>query len=206
MTLQQDIFRSSVKYKIAIFLVWPQLATILHQISMNPLTIAILLTYLVKVGAIPVSTDSMEDDFLEEEFDYFYNLELVERLELVGDDNEVTDEEVNKIVNDFVDSPDMDGILDKMQLQGTLMEEVLSELDGPSGGVVLTESSDFRPDFSSSLLYEILYWLFLACFIVMLTFSLLMTTKYILDNPRHGDLIQIKKDMDFVFLPTRSRI
>ena len=182
MTLQQDIFRSSVKYKIAIFLVWPQLAF------------------------IPLSTDSMEDDFLEEEFDYFYNLELVERLELVGDDNEVTDEEVNKIVNDFVDSPDMDGILDKMQLQGTLMEEVLSELDGPSGGVVLTESSDFRPDFSSSLLYEILYWLFLACFIVMLTFSLLMTTKYILDNPRHGDLIQIKKDMDFVFLPTRSRI
>ena len=206
MTLQQDIFRSSVKYKIAIFLVWPQLAFILHQISMNPLTIAILLTYLVKVGAVPLSTDSMEDDFLEEEFDYFYNLELVERLELVGDDNEVTDEEVNKIVNDFVDSPDMDGILDKMQLQGTLMEEVLSELDGPSGGVVLTESSDFRPDFSSSLLYEILYWLFLACFIVMLTFSLLMTTKYILDNPRHGDLIQIKKDMDFVFLPTRSRI
>ena len=107
MTLQQDIFRSSVKYKIAIFLVWPQLASILHQISMNPLTIAILLTYLVKVGAVPVSTDSMEDDFLEEEFDYFYNLELVERLELVGDDNEVTDEEVNKIVNDFVDSPDM---------------------------------------------------------------------------------------------------
>ena len=191
---------------MGIFLAWPQLASILHPISMNTLSMTILLTYLAKVGANPLSTDTMDDNFLEEEFDYFYNLELVERLELVGDDKEVTDEEVNKIVNDFVDSPDMDGILDKMQLQGTLMEEVLSELDGPSGGVVLTESSDFRPDFSSSLLYEILYWVFLACFIVMLTFSLMMTTKYILDNPRHGNLIQIKKDMDFVFLPTRSRI
>ena len=176
---------------------------------MKTLAVTFLLTSLAAVGrgaTLPAFSNSLEDDFLEEEFEYFYNMELVEKLELVGEDNKLTNEDVNKIVNDLDDSPEMDEILDKMRLQGSLLESVLSELGGSSDGVVLMEGSDVSSDFSASLLYEILYWLFLACFIVMLTFSLLMTTKYILDNPRSGSSIQIKKDMNFVFLPTRSRI
>ena len=41
--------------------------------------------------------------------------------------------------------------------------------------------------------------------IVMLAFSALLTTKYIMDNPRYGGSIASSKDMDFVFLP-RARI
>ena len=160
---------------------------------------------LLEVSSLPFASDSMEDDFMKEEFDYFYNLELVEKLELVGDDNQLTNEDVNRIVNEEDDHPGMDEILDKMLLQGSLLEEVLNELTVPQRNTHLKESSDLATDFSSSLLYEILYWLFLACFIVMLLTSVLMTAKYILDNPRHGITVNSKRDMDFVFLP-RSRI
>jgi len=149
---------------------------------------------LLEVSSLPFASDSMEDNFAQEEFDYFYNLELVEKLELVRDDTQLTNEDVNRIVNDEDDSPGMDEILDKMLLQGSLLEEVLNELSVPQRNTDLKESSDLATDFSSSLLYEILYWLFLACFIVMLLTSVLMTAKYILDNPRHGITVNTNKD------------
>ena len=172
---------------------------------MKVLAVTILLAFLAGVCSYPVESLD-EDDFLKEEFDYFYNLELVEKLELVGDDDNLTDEDVNEIVNGMEESPGMDEILDKMLLQGSLLEEVLDELTGPQGSGVLKESLDAGTDFSSSLLYEILYWLFLSCFIVMLVTSVVMTAKYILDNPRQSSSVRIKKDLDFVFLPSRSRI
>ena len=165
-------------------------------------SLAILLILSPVVLTLPFPSYTTEDDFQEEEFDYFYNLELVEKLQSLGDDNKLTQEDVSRIVDDVDESPEMDEILDKMLLQGKMIEEVLNDLDS----AVLLEDSEGGTDFSSSLLYEILYWLFLACFIVMLAFSALLTTKYIMDNPRYGGSIATSKDMDFVFLPTRSRI
>ena len=165
-------------------------------------SLAIFLIVSPVVWALPQPLDTMEDDFHEEEFEYFYNLELVEKLQSLGDDNKLTQADVSKIVDEVEERPEMDEILDKMLLQGKMIEEVLNDLDS----AVLLEGSDGGTDFSSSLLYEILYWLFLACFIVMLAFSALLTTKYIMDNPRYGGSISSTKDMDFVFLPTRSRI
>ena len=129
----------------------------------------------------------------------------MERLQTLGDDNKLTQADVSKIVDDVDGRPEMDQILDKMLLHGKMIEEVLNDLDSAAGNVLL-DGPESGTDFSSSLLYEILYWLFLACFIVMLAFSALLTTKYIIDNPRYGGSISSSKDMDFVFLPTRSRI
>ena len=168
-------------------------------------SLAVLMIFSPLVLTRPQPLDTMEDDFTAAEFDYFYNLELVERLQTLGDDNKLTQEDVSKIVDDVDERPEMDQILDKMLLRGKMIEEVLNDMDS-AGGNVLLESSEDGTDFSSSLLYEILYWLFLACFIVMLAFSALLTTKYIIDNPRYGGSISSSKDMDFVFLPTRSRI
>ena len=168
-------------------------------------SLAIFLIFSPVVWSLPQPLDTMEDDFQEEEFEYFYNLELVERLQSLGDDNKLTQEDVSRIVEDVEESPEMDQILDKMLLHGKMIEEVLNDLDSAAGNVLM-EGSEGGTDFSSSLLYEILYWLFLACFIVMLAFSALLTSKYIMDNPSYGGSISATKDMDFVFLPTRSRI
>ena len=181
------------------------LSTSHRKVVVMILALTILITCLSEARSLPFATDSMEDDFLEEEFDYFYNLELVEKLELVGGDTELTNEDVNKIVNDEDNSPEMDEILDKMLLQGSLLEEVLNELTVPDSSTHLRESQQIVTDFSSSLLYEILYWLFLASFIVMLLTSVLLTAKYILDNPSQGLTVNTKRDTDFVFLP-RSRL
>ena len=167
-------------------------------------SLAILLILSPVVLTLPFPSYTTEDDFQEEEFDYFYNLELVEKLQSLGDDNKLTQADVSKIVDEVEERPEMDEILDKMLLHGTMIEEVLNDLESVAENVLL-EASESGTDFSSSLLYEILYWLFLTCFIVMLTFSALVTTKYIIDNPRHGGSILSSKDMDFVFLP-RARI
>ena len=175
------------------------------NVRMRSLSLAFCLILAPLVLARPQPLDTMEDDFQAEAFDYFYNLELVERLQTLGDDNKLTQEDVSKIVDDVEERPEMDQILDKMLLHGKMIEEVLNDLDSAAGKVLL-EGSEGGTDFSSSILYEILYWLFLTSFIVMLAFSALLTTKYIMDNPRYGGPISSRKDMDFVFLPTRSRI
>ena len=167
--------------------------------------LAIFLIFSPLVLTLPFPSYTMDDDFQEEEFEYFYNLELVEKLQSLGDENKLTQEDVSKIVDEVEERPEMDEILDKMLLHGSMIEEVLDDMDSAAGNVLL-EGSEGGTDFSSSLLYEILYWLFLTCFVVMLTFSALATTKYIMDNPRHGGSILSTKDMDFVFLPTRARI
>ena len=167
--------------------------------------LAIFLIFSPLVLTLPFPSYTMDDDFQEEEFEYFYNLELVEKLQSLGDENKLTQEDVSKIVDEVEERPEMDEILDKMLLHGSMIEEVLNDMDSAAGNVLM-EGSEGGTDFSSSLLYEILYWLFLTCFVVMLTFSALATTKYIMDNPRHGGSISSTKDMDFVFLPTRARI
>ena len=183
----------------------PQLFSVIQSTNLSMRSLAVFLIFSPLVLTLPQPLDTMEDDFQAAEFDYFYNLELVERLQTLGDDNKLTQEDVSKILDDVDERPEMDQILDKMLLQGKMIEEVLNDMDSAAANVLLESSVD-RTDFSSSLLYEILYWLFLTCFIVMLAFSALLTTKYIIDNPRYGGSISTTKDMDFVFLPTRSRI
>ena len=148
--------------------------------------------------------------FKGEEFQYFYNLELVETLTNTGNTtfSELSLDQVAE--TEPANSTKVDGILDKLLEQGDLIEEVLNEFDPPKREVTLRENSDGEQiSFSASIMYEILYWMFFVCFIVMLLFSLVLTGKYFLDNPKSahsGSPLHNRADLEFVFFPGRQSV
>ena len=91
---------------------------------MNHLSLLLLLHLLLLLGAEagPLPTYSLQKG----EFQYFYNLELVHKLQLLADNKtEITEEDVERIVNHEDQDEKMDEILDKMLDQGNMIEEVL---------------------------------------------------------------------------------
>ena len=147
--------------------------------------------------------------FKGEEFQYFYNLELVETLTNTG--NTTLELSLDHVAEtEPANSTEVDGILDKLLEQGDLIEEVLNEFDPPKREVALRENSDGEQlSFSASIMYEILYWMFFVCFIVMLLFSLVLTGKYFLDNPKSvhpGSPLHNRADLEFVFFPGRLSV
>ena len=168
-----------------------------HRI-MNLLSVLLLLV--LETEALPL----LRERLMEGEFEYFYNLELVDKLQLLDHNRtDITEEDVERIVNHDAHDPKMDEILDKMLEQGEMIEEVLREIEDVSRIHDLTE--DFQPDFASSLLYQMLYWALLVLSGLTLTASLLVTTKYIIDNPKSFTTHHVKSDLEFQFYPGRPR-
>ena len=157
----------------------------------------------------PLDVEFEETQFRAEEFEYFYNMELVEKLSLLGEDNNGSDngftvDELKKITDkDQNNDTKVDVVLDKLLEEGSKIENVLNEFKQSSAKqVTLSENGKTEIDFSSSLLYEILYWILLVCFIVMMVFSLVATAKYFLENPQtalRSTTKMNRADREFVF-------
>ena len=145
----------------------------------------------------------------QEEFQYFYNLELVEKLSLIGADpnDDFSEEELKKITDTDVDNnTKVDDLLDKLLTEGNWIEEALNEIDqSDEKNITLEEDFPREVTFSTSLLYEILYWIFLVSFIAMLLFSLVTTAKYFLENPLNTtnvfSSVDNRANKEFVFFP-----
>ena len=161
------------------------------------------------VMAKPLDPDFEDTQYRGEEFEYFYNMELVEKLSLLGEDNTNTDngftvDELKKITDkDQTNGTEVDDVLDKLLEEGNRIENVLNEFTKISANPVqLNEEEKTEIDFSGSLLYEILYWILLVCFVLMMLFSLVSTGKYFLENPQtafSGSTKINRADREFVF-------
>ena len=160
---------------------------------------AILTIGCIGSSSKPVSEDFEDLSFHEDEFQYFYNLELVQVL--------TTDTEESKTVvdQDSDNSTRLDQALSKLEEEGELIEKVLNEIDYNEKKVLLQEAIDNEVDFSASILYEILYWIFLVSFLLMLGLSVVMTGKYFIENPQNGGTHSTHRraDLEFDFFPAR---
>lgn len=172
------------------------------------LVFVILTIILVQITNSNVLPEDFSDiSFQQEEFQYFYNLELVEKLSLIETEanDDFSEEELKEISDKDVDNnTNVDVLLDKLLTEGTLIEEALNEIDHSE--VTLEDDLSDEVTFSTSLLYEILYWIFLVCFIGMLLFSLATTTKYFIENPLNTRNVFSSADpnranREFVFFP-----
>ena len=156
----------------------------------------ILTIGVIRSSSKPVSEDFEDLSFHEDEFQYFYNLELVQEL--------TTDTEASKTEKDpeSGNSTRLDDALQKLEEEGELVEKVLNEIDYNKKRVQLQEAINKEVDFSASLLYEILYWIFLASFLLMLGLSVVMTGKYFIENPKNGSHSTHRRaDLEFDFFP-----
>ena len=87
-------------------------------------SLAIFLILSPVVLTLPFPSYTTEDDFQEEEFDYFYNLELVEKLQSLGDDNKLTQADVSKIVDEVEERPER--MSEEVRLAGSAPDSRLS--------------------------------------------------------------------------------
>jgi len=130
--------------------------------------------------AKPLVLDFDDTKFGGEEFEYFYNMELVEKLALLGEENtniEFTIDELEKIIdNDKSNDTEVDSVLDKLLEEGNRIENVLNEFrETTANQVKLSENLTTELDFSGSLLYEILYWILLIFWILLICWILLIS-------------------------------
>ena len=168
----------------------------------------VVLTLCVGTRTKPILEDFTDAEFDSEEFEYFYNLELVEKLSQIDDGNktnELTENDIKILIaEDTSNNTKVDDVLDRMEKEGNLIEEVLNEIEVTTKAAILKEELKSNIDFSASILYEILYWIFLACFILMLVFSVTVTGKYFLENPKSSfqqNSLPHRANLEFMFFP-----
>ena len=161
----------------------------------------------VRSMTLPIPEDFPDQSFRTEEFEYFYNMELVEKLSLLndtsGDDFSVL--ELKKITDvDEGNHTQVDEVLNKLENHRKLIEEVIEELELPQP-TILKKNIEEDLEFSASMMYDILYWIFLFCFIAMLIISVVITGKYFLENPKPENGMSATRShnraTEFVFIP-----
>ena len=171
----------------------------LYVVSQCVVPLKMRLFVIITVGVIgirskPVSEDFEDISFNEEEFQYFYNLELVQEL------TASTEETKPDATQDSGNGTRVDQALSKLEEEGELIEKVLNEIEFKNKNVLLQEEMENEIDFSASLLYEIFYWIFLASFLLMLGLSVVMTGKYFIENPKNGSPSTHRRaDLEFDF-------
>ena len=173
--------------------------------------VIIIVTLFTVNDGLPIQRDFDDDQFNSEEFEYFYNMELVEKFALLGDTEDTGDESITlhdlEVITDTDsgnNTEQVDKVLDQLIEEGNRIENVLNEfVDNQKKMAILSDNME-EIDFSASLLYEILYWLFLSCFILMMIFSLAVTGRYFLENPSSSSKLHSqatnRADLEFVFL------
>ena len=121
-----------------------------------------------------------DDTFDDEEFEYFYNMELLEKLEHLTSNNtsEITEEVLMKLAEDdleYEDTTELDLILDELLKGGDLIAEVLDEIEdytnnGPPSTYIIYEDGS-----SKDLFDQIVFFFFLVGLAVMFIVSSVLT-------------------------------
>ena len=121
-----------------------------------------------------------DDTFDDEEFEYFYNMELLEKLEhLTNNSSEIDEEVLMKLAeDDLEDTTELDLILDELLKEGDLIAEVLDEIEdytsnGPPSTYIIYEDGS-----SKDLFDQIVFFFFLVGLVVMFIISSVLTGRH----------------------------
>ena len=148
-----------------------------------------------------------EEAFDDSEFEYFYNMELLEKLELLANNETVIDEHILlQLAEDdleYEDTTELDIILDKLLEEGNLIEEVLDEIEDEISGTKIHEDDSFMDLFD-----QIMFYGFLVSFVVMFIISSICTgIHYYKKVPRkaHSESEEDPKEIEFVFFTGKEK-
>ena len=148
-----------------------------------------------------------EEAFDDSEFEYFYNMELLEKLELLANNETVIDEHILlQLAEDdleYEDTTELDIILDKLLEEGNLIEEVLDEIEDEISGTKIHEDDSFMDLFD-----QIMFYGFLVSFVVMFIISSICTgIHYFKKVPRkaQSESEEDQKEIEFVFFTGKEK-
>ena len=151
-----------------------------------------------------------DDSFDEEEFEYFYNMELLDKLELLANNETEIDEEalLQLAEEDFEyeDTSELDAILDELLKEGDLIEEVLDEIgeytfdDTDEVTYIQYERS------SKDLFNQIIFFVSLVGFIIMFIISSVFTIRHFYKTKFTAVPVEEQRDLEFVFIPGRRTL
>ena len=141
------------------------------------------------------------ETFDDSEFEYFYNMELLEKLELLSNnDTEVDETMLSQLAEDdlteYEDTTELDVILDKLLEEGNLIEEVLDEIEDEILRTTLFKDDSFMENFD-----RILFYGFLIAFVFMFTISSVFTGIHFCKKHKsqQADSEENKAEVEFVF-------
>ena len=142
------------------------------------------------------------DTFDDNEFEYFYNMELLEKLELLrNNETEVDETKLLQLAEDdleYADTTELDIILDKLLEEGNLIEEVLDEIEDEISRTPLLKDDSFM-----ETLNQILFYGFLVAFVFMFTMSSFFTGIHFYKKSKSKadhESDENQKEVEFVFL------
>ena len=148
-----------------------------------------------------------EEAFDDSEFEYFYNMELLEKLELLANNETVIDEHtLLQLAEDdleYDDTTELDIILDKLLEEGNLIEEVLDEIEDEISGTKIHEDDSFMDLFD-----QIMFYGFLVSFVVMFIISSICTGIHCYKKvPRkaQSESEEDQKEIEFVFFTGKEK-
>ena len=169
------------------------------------------LTFAVVQAAPIKSNQSFSVDFTydetsidDKEFEYFYNYELLNKLELLTENKTMDDEDIlEKLAKDeleYEDTTELDVILDQLLEGGNLIEEVLNEIE--------TEFSNTSYDnLEMDTLDQVIFLAFLVSFILMFLISSCVTSLHYCGRKSlsEGTILKDSRRMvDFVLVPNKN--
>ena len=148
-----------------------------------------------------------EEAFDDSEFEYFYNMELLEKLELLANNETVIDEHILlQLAEDnleYEDTAELDIILDKLLEEGNLIEEVLDEIEDEISGTKIHEDDSFMDLFD-----QIMFYGFLVSFVVMFIISSICTGIHYykrVPSKAHSESEEDQKEIEFVFFTGKEK-
>ena len=131
---------------------------------------AVLVLTVVSIATADEGFGYEDNTFDEKEFEYFYNMELLEKLELLTNNETEIDETILlQLAEDdleYEDTTELDMILDKLLEEGDLIDKVLDEMEDEISAITMHEDES-----SMDLFNQILFYGFLISFIVMFNFT-----------------------------------
>ena len=148
------------------------------------------------------------ETFDDSEFEYFYNMELLEKLELLSNnDTEVDETMLSQLAEDdlteYEDTTELDVILDKLLEEGNLIEEVLDEIEDEILRTTLLKDESFM-----ETLNQILFYGFLVAFVFMFTISSFFTGIHFYkksNSKADPESDENQKEVEFVFLSDNEK-
>ena len=169
-----------------------------------------LVAALACVAVTVAATDDMEKDYEEEEFEYFYNMELLEKMELLTNNKTEIDEEVlRKLAEDdleYEDTTEIDNILDELLEEGNLIEQVLDEIDaGSAYDITLIGENNSSTDMFNQILFYVLLISFVIMFLISSVATFLCLYKRNNTN-NESQSVEDRKEISFIFIPGKNKM
>ena len=157
--------------------------------------------------------DYDDDTFDDEEFEYFYNMELLEKLEhLTNNTSEITEEVLMKLAEDdleYEDTTELDLILDELLKEGDLIAEVLDEIEDYTSNGPPSTSIIYEDGSSKDLFDQIVFFFFLVGLVVMFIISSVLTGRHFYKKAESkADLASAEdqKEVEFVFIKGKGTL